>query len=42
MGRIRWRRWYKQLSAMQHSNATVRTGANLMLNGDDQSAVAYG
>ena len=34
-------RWYKQLSAMQHSNATVRTGANLMLNLDDQSAVAW-
>ena len=33
--------WYKQLSAMQHSNGTVRTGTNLMLNLDDQSAVAW-
>ncbi len=33
--------WYKQLSAMQHSNATVRTGTNLMLNLDDQNAVAW-
>jgi hypothetical protein len=35
------RAWYKQLSAMQHSNATVRTGTNLMLNLDDQNAVAW-
>ena len=33
--------WYKQLSAMQHSNGTVRTGTNLMLNLDDQNAVAW-
>jgi hypothetical protein len=34
-------RWYKQMSVMQHSNATVRTGVNAMLNHDDQSVVAW-
>jgi len=33
--------WYKQMSVMQHSNATVRTGVNAMLNHDDQSVVAW-
>jgi hypothetical protein len=33
--------WYGQMSALQHSNATVRTGLNAMLNHDDQSVVAW-
>ncbi|WP_213807571.1 alpha-amylase family protein [Granulicella sp. dw_53] len=34
-------RWYKQMSAMQHSNGTVRTGVSAVLNHDDQSVVAW-
>ncbi len=33
--------WYKQMSVMQHSNATVRTGANATLNHDAESVVAW-
>lgn len=33
--------WYRQLSAIEHSNRTVRTGVNAMLNHDDQSVVAW-
>jgi hypothetical protein len=33
--------WYGQMSALQHSNATVRTGVNAMLNHDDQNVVAW-
>jgi hypothetical protein len=33
--------WYRQLSAIEHSNATVRTGVNAMLNHDDQGVVAW-
>ncbi len=33
--------WYKQMSTMQHSNSTVRTGVNAMLNHDAQKIVAW-
>ena len=33
--------WYKQMSVLQHSNTTVRTGANAVLNHDSESVVAW-
>ncbi|MCU1320409.1 MAG: alpha amylase catalytic region [Acidobacteriaceae bacterium] len=33
--------WYRQMSTMQHSNTTVRTGVNAMLNHDAENVVAW-
>ena len=33
--------WYKQMSTLQHSNSTVRTGINAMLDHDAQKVVAW-
>jgi hypothetical protein len=33
--------WYKQMSTMQHSNSTVRTGINATLDHDAQKVVAW-
>jgi glycosidase len=33
--------WYRQMSSLERSNATIRTGANLMLNHDAESVVAW-
>ena len=33
--------WYRQLSNLQHSNLTLRAGANLSLNLDDQHVLAW-
>jgi hypothetical protein len=35
------RSWYKQMSVMQHSNGTIRSGLNTTLNHDDQNVVAW-
>ena len=40
-GRTRWRAWYRKVSALVRGNEAVKTGANEMLNLDDQSAVAW-
>ena len=33
--------WYRQMSGLMHSNPTVRTGANVMLNHDADGVVAW-
>jgi alpha-glucosidase len=33
--------WYRQMSSLEHSNATIRTGANTMLNHDAEGVVAW-
>ena len=33
--------WYRQMSGLMHSNPTVRTGANAMLNHDSDGVVAW-
>lgn len=33
--------WYRQLSILQHSNLTLRSGTNLSLNHDDQHVLAW-
>ena len=33
--------WYKRMSVLQHSNATIRTGVNATLNHDEQKVVAW-
>jgi hypothetical protein len=33
--------WYRQMSVMQHSNGTIRSGLNTTLNHDDQNVVAW-
>jgi hypothetical protein len=34
-------RWYHDVGVLQHSNATVRTGVNEMLNHDAEGVVAW-
>jgi hypothetical protein len=33
--------WYRQMSVMQHSSGTIRSGLNTTLNHDDQNVVAW-
>ena len=33
--------WYRQLSALHHSNPTINAGANITLNHDDQNLLTW-
>ena len=33
--------WYRQLSALHHGNATIASGASIILNHDDQNVLAW-
>jgi glycosidase len=33
--------WYRQLSALHHGNATINSGADIILNHDDQNVLAW-